>query len=211
MLYYMNSKDFSKVFLNNEDDKDILKCWYVLVSYRIRHGGKRPNVMSYSGLFPNSNILVNSNNIDEFRNLYYSQLNEYKSSLGALVKLSLTKHENIIFMCSENEYRIGYLKILADYIYDKFDYPVYNYVDYVNCKCELAKINKDKVMKKCKKVIIKNPFSNMSNSDIESFIRKNRKKTIKFLEQFGFTKDDFEDADDDELLVLVKRNANFYG
>ena len=177
----MNSKEFFKLFLKHEDDKDILKCQYVLVSYRIRSGNTRKNIVTYNGLYPNDNVITNGYDYDTFEELYVEQLKHMKSVFAILIKGAIKNNFNIIFMCSKKESKMKYLDILADYIYTEFDYPVYNYSDFVNYKVEVVKYNKKKVLKKCNKYINKSKFINMSDDAIIDSIRKHPKRLEKYL------------------------------
>ncbi len=185
MLYYTNSKDFIKLFLNNEKDKDILDCQYVLISYRIRSGGSMDNVLAYNALYPNSDVMVERDK-ESFREAYYRQLKDYKSTLAILIKGSIEKKYNIIFICSKKENNVGYLGILADYIYEKFGYPVYEYSDYVNCKCDMVDFNKYKVLEKCERYIEKSKYEKISDKELIKMIKKKPKKLIKILKKYDY-------------------------
>ena len=211
MLYYMDSKVFFKVFLNNESDKDILDCQYVLISYRIRAGNSRKNVIAYNGLFPGTDVLCYSENEEEFREMYYKQIKILKSSLAILIKGSIEEKYNIIFMCSHKESKMGYLDVLADYIYEKFGYPVYNYLDYVNCKCELVDFDKKKVLKKCNKYIVADKYKEMSDDKLIDLIRRKPEKLEKILKRNYNYEIDLEDIrDEEELFSVVNHIREFF-
>jgi len=209
MLYYMNSKTFNKVFLNHESDKDILNCQYVLISYRIRSGNNRSNVVTYNSLYPQSNIMLADNEII-FRELYYDQLRSLKSIISVLIKGSIDKKYNIIFMCSKNEDKVGYLKILADFIYEEFGYPVYNYSDYIECRCELIDYDKDKVLRKCKKYLKKDKYKSMSDDKLIKMIRNHPHKMEKILKNQYNYDISLEDIDEEELFLLVNHIREFF-
>lgn len=210
MLYYMDSKVFNKVFLNNESDKDILDCQYVLISYRIRSGNSRKNVVCYNSLYPDSNILAMSENMDSFRELYYDQIKKFKSIIAILIKGSIEEKYNIIFMCSKKENKIGYLKILSDYIYETFGYPVYDYLDYVECRCEMLDFDKEKVLKKCKKYIKKDKYKSMPDDKLVDMIRKHPHKLEKILRKQYNYDISLEDIGEEEMYTIITHLREFF-
>lgn len=210
MLYYMSSKVFNKLFLNHESDKDILNCQYVLVSYRIRAGGGRNNVVAYNGFYPVSEVLMMDKDSDRCKKAYYEQLDGLKNIIAILIKGSIEKKFNIIFMCSAKEYKMGYMQLIAEYIYDKFGYPVYNYSDYVNCKCELIDFDKDKILKKCNKLIKKDKIKSMSDEQLEHMIKKHPHKIEKLLKKHYNYELDLSDIDyEEELYYAITQIREF--
>lgn len=211
MLYYMDSKVFNKYFLNNESDKDILDCQYVLVSYRIRSGNSRENICVYNALYPESSVLV-ADNTDLFKELYYKQLKAFRNNLAILIKGSIKNRYNIIFMCSKNENKIGYLKVLSDYVYDTFGYPMYDYKDYIKCRCDIIDFNKDKVLKKCNKFIKKDKYNHLSDDDLIHMIKNHPDKLEKILiDKYNYDISIESDyMDDEEIFELVQHIRHFF-
>ena len=153
MLYYMHSKTFFEEFLNNETDRDILKAQYVCVSTHIRRRDANiENVVCLNNiLYPGSRVL-DKGGFEDMRDSYHEQLSEEATPLIAeLIRGSIEENHNIIFLCTKKEWKLKYLKWLAEYIMMEFEYPVYNYHKYIQ-GCPLLEYNKSKVLKKVKSI-----------------------------------------------------------
>lgn len=193
MMFWMTSKVFQDIFLVNETDKNILDAQYVLVSTRIRKGDyKFKNIISAANiLFPDSQVLSRMTD-EDVRSAYFDQLEENKVFLATLIKGAIEEKYNIIFMSTKNENKLHYLKYLSEYIFMEFDYPVYEYKSYSNGRSSLIKYNKDKIIKKCNKLIksskeiqyqkdiktnkgrerIKNEFSQLSKKEMKKNLKE---------------------------------------
>lgn len=157
MMFYMNSKEFQDIFLVHEDDQDILDAQYILASIRIRRraDGKFDNIISgQSTIYPDISVLSNIVS-EDIREDYFRQLDSNKPFLATLIKGSIDKKYNIIFMCSYQERKLKHLKYLSEYIWMEFEYPVYDYKVYQSGMYELIKYDKEKVLKTCSKILKK--------------------------------------------------------
>lgn len=154
MMFVMNSKVFQNHFLINEKDKDILKSQYVLISTRIRKTDEKfGNVITAQNfLFPTGDVMMKLTD-EDVREAYFYQLEENKVFLATLVKGSIEKGFNIIFMCTKNEDKLHFLKYLSEYIFMEFGYPVYEYKSYVLGYSSERDYDKSKVIKKCNKIL----------------------------------------------------------
>jgi hypothetical protein len=142
----MDSKTFESIFLNYENDEDILDAQYVLVSTRIRTNGKHSNVVNYSKqLYPDTMTFASPDS-DSLRYEYYKQLKGVIDILAELVKYTIDENANVIFMCSHNEHKTKYIEYLAEFILLNFDYPVYDYAEYITGKYKLYKYDKNKCL-----------------------------------------------------------------
>lgn len=153
MIYYMHSETFFEEFLNNESDRDILNAQYICVSTHIRkRDANIENIICLSNkLYPGSRVL-DKGGYEDMRDVYYEQLNDEALSLIAeLIRGSIEENLNIIFLCNKNEWKLKYLKWLAEFIIMEFEYPVYNYRKYIK-GCPLLEYDKDKVLKKAKSI-----------------------------------------------------------
>ena len=153
MVYYMHSETFFEEFLNNESDRDILKAQYVCVSTHIRRRDTDiENVICLNKtLYPGSQVF-NRGTFDDMRDAYHEQLNDEALSLIAeLIRGSIENNLNIIFICTKKEWKLKYLKWLAEFIIMEFDYPAYNYHKYIN-NCPLFIYDKEKVLKRVKSI-----------------------------------------------------------
>ena len=153
MIYYMHSKTFFEEYLNNESDRDILKAQYVCVSSRIRRRDTNiENVICLNNtLYPGSTVL-NKGTFEDMRDMYHEQLTENALPfLAELIRGSIEDEMNIIFICTKKEWKLKYLKWLAEFIIMEFEYPIYNYHKYIN-GCPLFEYNKEKVLKRVKAI-----------------------------------------------------------
>jgi hypothetical protein len=150
----MNSKEFQNIFLVNETDQDILKAQYVLASSRIRRRGEKyDNIISGMNiLYPDVSVLSNITD-DDIREEYFRQLDKSLPFIATLIKGSIEEGYNIIFMCSYQERKLKHLKYFSEYVLMEFDYPIYDYRLYAEGISELYKYNKNKVLKKCNKIL----------------------------------------------------------
>ena len=156
MILITNSNDFEKIFLRHEYDSTIIKTQFVIVSTRIK---KKTNsneniVVATRSLYPGIEFYDNEDDKDKAREAYYRQLDCSKPFLAAIVKGSIKKNYNIIFICSDNEWKQGYLKFLKDYIIQEFEYPVYNYRKYVY-GCSLYQYSDKRSLKICNRILKK--------------------------------------------------------
>lgn len=164
MLFYMTSKVFFKEFLNNERDQDILDAQYVLISLRIKTLGESENVLNLANyLFPDTVSLM-CNDKDAFKDIYYNQLDDNIGILATTVLGDVKGKYNAIFLCTPNEMKIPYMEAISEFIYDKFGYPMYEYEKYIYDGYKDIKINKKKVIKKCKKILGKLETENYLDS-----------------------------------------------
>jgi hypothetical protein len=87
------------------------------------------------------------------RDAYHEQLHEEALPLIAeLIRGSIEDELNIIFICTKKEWKLKYIKWLAEFIILEFDYPIYNYKKYINGS-PLIKYNKEKVLKHVKSIV----------------------------------------------------------
>ena len=182
MMFVMTSKDLD-LFFNNETDDAILNAQYVIVSNRIRRARiEYENIMTALVLFPDPAVMTAFSN-DEFKNAYIEQLNQNISLIAVLVTEAIIHKYNIIFLCTRNETKLSkFIYILADFIYDEFEYPVYRYKDLASGKIKLIDIDEARAYKKAKAYIkdakAKSVISNVKN---ESKLKNSEKKMLKKL------------------------------
>ena len=180
MMFYMNSKVFQDVFLNSERDKDILHAQYVLVSTRIRKRESKENIIIAKVLYPDSVVCCASTD-EDFAERYYNQLEENKTLIATLILGSINENYNIIFLCAKCEDKnMKFLKLLSNYVYYEFGYPIYDYKLYQCGASELIKYNKDKIVKKCNK-LLQVAKDNQYEKDLKT--QQGRKRIIKELKK----------------------------
>ena len=149
----MTSKDLQKVFLKNERDEDILNMQYVICSLRIRKRKEYDNIISaQSILFPNPDV-CSALTDEDMRERYFHQLMTAKAFIATLIKASIEEKYNIVFLCTKNEGKMKFLRYLSEFVYLEFGYPIYEYKRYAEGSIALIKYKKDKVLKKCNKIL----------------------------------------------------------
>lgn len=207
MMFWMDSKVFQNVFLVNEKDQDILDAQYVLVSTRIRRREHSDNIIIGNAMvFPDAQV-CSALTDDDFRDRYMNQCNRCKPFLATLIKGSIEEGYNIVFLCTKKENKMKYLRYLSEFVFLEFGYPIYEYKLYASGAIELIPYKKDKILKKCNKILkeakdinyekeiqtkdgrkrIIKDFKNMKKSDL----RKNLEK--RNLYQEGMSKKDMID------------------
>lgn len=176
MMFWMDSKVFQNVFLVNERDQDILKAQYVLVSTRIRKRDHKDNIISANSiLFPNAHV-CSALTDDDFHDRYMTQCNSSKPFIATLIKGSIEEGYNIIFLCTKKENKMKYLQYLSDFIFLEFGYPVYEYKLYSSGASQLRSYKKDKILKKCNKILKEAKDTNYQK---EILTEDGRKRIIK--------------------------------
>ena len=191
MIIYMKSSTFIDDFIQNEDDIDILTASYVCVSMSIRRKSENDlfditlaNKTSF--LYP-SNTIFSAETIDDMRELYIEDLEEdCLPFLSVMIKKSIKKGQNFILICSDKEWKLQYLKWMAEFVYDYFGYPVYSYKDFVSIET-LADFDEKAVLNKVNKIL---KYAKRRNLDNMSRKEKNRAyKTMKTSELKKILKD----------------------
>ena len=186
MMFYLTSKEFEKYFLTGESDDDILRSQYVIVSTRIKKSNSNyDNILNANAmLFPDS-LVCSAYTNKEFKTRYVKQLDGCKYFLATLIKASIEEKYNIVFMCTHKENKMGYLRLLANYIKITFEYPVYDYVSYI-AGCKLDKYSKKKVIKKCDSLLSEarhkqnmNSYMSGNTDKILKIYKEKSKKEIK--------------------------------
>lgn len=184
MLYYLNSEDLVKYFLPFEKDKDILNSWYVLVSTRIsgRSGDNIENIINAKNiLYPGAEACSASTDA-KFVDKYIKQVKKNKTFLASLIKGSIEENSQIFFLCSKNEDKLKFFPIIADVIWEEFNYPMYSYIDFT-AGCDLKEFDEKKVLVKCNKLIDqahrKGLVTNGNEKEQRKYFKSKSKKELK--------------------------------
>ena len=211
MLFYMNSKVFRDNFLRYESDSNIKNAQYVIVSTRIYKTSEYKNIISAKTiLFPGSDVYIeSSSNNSTFRDKYFEQLDHNKVFIAFMIKASIEKKHNIIFICTKKEDKSKYLKYLSEYIYIKFGYPCYEYDRYSKGITTLIEYDVDKVLKTIKPYIKQGKDTEKKyNLKLKDFrkkyikkLKKNKPKLIKEVKKTGFYS---KKLTKDEMIEIVK-------
>lgn len=185
MIFWMHSKIFRDVFLNHEDDNDILEAQYVIASSRIvRKDTSLDNIIvGRNYFFPDSDVCMAVED-DTFRERYFNQLMKTEAFLATIIKGSIEEGYNIIFINTKSEEKnMHYLQYLSEFIYLHFHYPCYNYDTYASGACRLLKYNKDKVIKKCDEILEKAQEKDLQRKLSDPTKRKEVMKDYKLLKK----------------------------
>lgn len=167
-IYHMNSSTFFKIFLD-ESPKKILKTQYVIASDRIRKGNRyNDNVIIGNLLLPTSGVLMSFNNDEdhkEFQSKYRSQLHgRAKTLIATLIKASIEEQYTLVILTTSMEAKFGFLKILEEWVFDVFKYPIYDYKLYKEGKQEIQSFNPAYTLDQCKNIMKKAKSNNMKQS-----------------------------------------------
>lgn len=183
MMFIMDSKVFRNEFLTRERDKDILDTQYVIISTRIRkRDSKFMNICVYnSKLYPASSVLMCKTE-EDMNDEYNEQLENELVVLATLVMGCIEEGYNIVFMCTEQESKLNYLRYLSEFIYSRLGYPVYDYSLFINGRSRIMKWDENSVKKKCKK-IIKQAKSKRFEENLRT--EKGRKQNVKSFSQLS--------------------------
>lgn len=182
----MDAKEFQNYFLTNESDDDILNAHYAIVSNRImvRERSEFRNVANLrEPLFPSAYVLGQYRKMDIYT-AYKEMVDENIVLVANLIKLSIAKGMHIIFLCTPNEMKIGYLEMLEKYINERFHYPCYRYQEYMLDMYEDMEYDEVKVLQKCKKIV-----------------KESRQKGLKKLLEYSSA---YDDRSEKELKHILK-------
>ena len=155
MIFYMNSKVFLKKYLESEEDWKILDSYYIIMSYRIKkkpHSGIRTIQLANNILMPNTNVM-SSIGRKEFVKRYKNQLSESNAFFATIIEGSIKKGYQIVILETAAESRMKHYKILQDYVWETFGYPIYTYTKYQKGYYENLAIDEETVLKRCKEEI----------------------------------------------------------
>lgn len=180
MIYYMDSRVFLREYLNLEKNWKILDTYYVVASMRISRSVESRNEMiqSASTLFYPSAAVMMQMDKKSMEITYRKQLNSATRFLATVIKGSIKKNYDIVFIATRKETKnIPYLKWLADFIMDTFEYPVYSYHKLLVGKEQIIDFDADTVLQKCKE------YGKKSKDQAEEISTWSKKKLIKKLEE----------------------------
>ena len=195
MMLFMDSKVFRNEFLVNEKDNDILKTQYVIISNRIRKRDPSfTNIVSFtSKLYPDQEVMC-CKDARDMEDAYYNQLDKCCVSLAILVKGCVEEDMNIVFICNPQEMKFGYIPLLAEYIYEKLGYPVYDYTLYAHDAHKKPRYDKKVVKKRYNKIIKKDKKETIRRNattekgqaaNLKMFSKLNKKEMKKNLKSRG--------------------------
>ena len=202
MIYVMDTKTLIKDFVKNEGNERVLLAQYCIVSSRIRKTEENDAVVNVTHiLYPNKYTVMDLKDDESTQKEYVHQLENLEPMLffSNIVKASIKEGYDIIFLCSPNEYKLGYMSIIAKYIEDVFYIPCieYKYRD----KHEVRKYSDSLALKVCKEVKHqrKNQMSKTKRGRQSLVKNMNKKEKIKILKSMdmyykGMSNDEIDET-----------------
>ena len=193
MVYYMNSKTFFEIYLQEERYKTIKNAQYICVSTNIRKRNDAKNIITVSNaIYPRASVF-NKGTEEEMRTAYLKQLDgDDKSFIASVINEAITKDLDVVFLCTEKEWKLDYLKWLSEYVYMAFEFPIYDYKKYKRGYVKTRLYEKEKVLKKTKKIVKRSEkeiFEEWMKNErgrkriLQEFKNKSKKEIIKFLKK----------------------------
>ena len=154
-IFIMNGKTFIKEFIKTESPDKILDSQYVLISNKIRKQGKfEKQVITHPGLYPNANLIIDYDdyNEPEYIDRYTEQVESHAAFLATIIEYVILQKETVIFLCAKTEWKYNFMQILQDYVYEKFEYPIYDYKKIKSGKEKEVAYDAGTTLKICDKV-----------------------------------------------------------
>lgn len=160
MIYHMSTKTFMKDFITNVDMDDVLDYQYVIISSGIKADRSKENVTKMTDLFPSNRIAsdyLNSGNDEELFMAYYEQLDDINCRVycAFMIKESIENGDVIILYGPNENKRVPYMKAFEDFMLNEFEYPVYNFKDFLKGECEEIDVDEKMCLKKANRIIEK--------------------------------------------------------
>lgn len=203
MIYFMDTKTLHKRFLKKEGPEIVLEAQYCIVSSRIRKTENMDNIAIVTSLlYPSKYDIIYLESDDEVVAKYYSQLQSMRPMLffSNIVKASIKQGYDIVFLCTPNEYKLGYMSIMADHISREFSIPV---IDYKYNKIYDEVLNEEKTLRICKEVKKNRERQMMLTEEGRKTLVKNmsKKDKIKMLKQRNLY---YKGMDKDEINETIE-------
>ena len=209
MICYMNSKVYQNEYLEIEDDKDILKTQYILVSTKIKKRNEKNIISGYTFFYPRNSVFEYTDEAD-MKEEYFNQLDTQIPLLATLILGSIEERYTIVFLCTKSESKLDYLSWLAEYVETVFKYPMINYHHYINWG-DVMSYDEKQVAKTCKTVLKKSSKINLEKNkrtkrgrktlerQVDSYDKKRLKKELK---KRGLYSDTLTKTEMKELLLI---------
>lgn len=209
MLCYMDSKVFQNEYLEIEDDKDILRTQYILVTTKIRKRNEKNIIVGYRFFYPRNSVFEYTDEGD-MKEEYFNQLDDQIPLLSTLILGSIEEKYTIVFLCTKKESKLNYLSWLAEYVETVFRYPMIDYHHYINWG-DVMTYDEKQVAKTCKTVLKKSSKINLEKNkrsergrktlerQVDSYDKKRLKKELK---KRGLYSDKLTKSEMKELLLI---------
>lgn len=135
MIYFMSTKTLVNRFMKDYTPAEILECIFIPVSSRIScNSDKYENVIE-NDLYSEKAIFAMTGNEIEDRTVVKDELFKRMSYSNFLLFHDmmlevLIEKKNVIFLCTKNEMKTGYIRCLCEIISDLVAYPILDYKKY---------------------------------------------------------------------------------
>lgn len=202
MIYVMDTKTLIKDFTKNEGSDIVLTAQYCIISSRIRRTDENDAVVNITHLmYPTKYTIMDLSEDESVQKDYINQLSRLEPTLflSNIVKASIKEGYDIIFLCSPNEYNLGYMKILSEYIENTFYVPCIEY-KYRN-KHKSRTYSDSMALKVCKEIKHQRKYQlTKSKKGRESLVKNmSKKEKIDILKSMdiyykGMDKDDIDEC-----------------
>ncbi len=150
-MYFMTLKEFLKHFIKLVNNKDVLTYQYVLISNTLKSDNSMENVSKISSLYPSSRIISDylcEHDEESFVERYYEELHGNRPAIVALLDCIMSQDiDTVIINGVDEDKRIPYMDVIANYIYTEFGVPVYNFKSIRKGKEDFQKWSQEKAFK----------------------------------------------------------------
>ena len=216
-MYFMTLKEFLKHFIKLVNNEDVLAYQYVLVSNTLKSDSSMDNVCKMSILYPTARTVsgwLSDRDEEDFIERYYDELNEYRPSIVTILECAMSGDIDTIFINGvEEDKKIPYMGVIANYIYTEFGVPVYDFKAIRKGKEDFIKWNQEKVFKKVhdefKALNAKIDLEKLSNHERNKILKtmktKRLRKEVRFI---GFSKQTVNDMNRKDLIETLNE---YYG
>ena len=202
MIYYLDTKTLMEEFTDEHSPSEILDCEFVIVSTRINARDKEENVIK-SKLYSEKLIFALDSD-DHYENFHMvkDEILKSPSKIYLIIKMvtyALINKKTIVLLCSKNEMKTGYLRLVAEVTEKLFEYPV---IDYKKDREKTFYYDPVVVAKKIKKIeneVTKRLLKDQDNREraLKLMSKKDMKKELK---KIGLYSKDMDKSDMKDML-----------
>ena len=199
MIYFLDTKTLVETFTKEHTRKEILDTEFVVVSTRIQ-SKKEKNVFN-SELYQEKLIFsLDGDDSNRDYEIVKRGLMDNERVVKFLIKLMtfvLVEKRTVVLLCSPNEMKTGYLRLVAKVIENTFSYPVIDYKKEREKTFYYDPVVVAKKIKAIEKYLLAHLLEDESNRKeaVKLMTKKEMKKELKKLDLYhkDMTKSDMKD------------------
>lgn len=199
MIYFLDTKTLVETFTKEHTRKEILDTEFVIVSTRIQ-SKKEKNVFN-SELYQEKLIFsLDGDDSNRDYEIVKRGLIDNERVVKFLIKLMtfvLVEKRTVVLLCSPNEMKTGYLRLVAKVIENTFSYPVIDYKKEREKTFYYDPVVVAKNIKATEKYLLAHLLEDESNRKeaVKLMTKKEMKKELKKLDLYhkDMTKSDMKD------------------